>query len=251
MTTAFEDLLAEGDAVPVEGWDFSWFDGRATEERPPWGYAKLMGQRMATAGAALDIQTGGGEVLASIPQAPPMLMATESWPPNLAIARRNLAALGGEVFQAGDLDDLPFPDGLFDLVVSRHPAEIGWSEIARVLAPGGTYLSQQVGAGSVHELTEFMIGPYEMSRSRSPQLAVADAGAAGLTVVDLREATLRMTFDDVAAVVYFLRKVFWTVPDFTVAAYRDRLAAMHELINATGPFVAHSKRFLIEARRPA
>jgi hypothetical protein len=60
-----------------------------------------------------------------------------------------------------------------------------------------------------------------------------------------------MTFDDVAAVVYFLRKVFWTVPDFTVAAYRDRLAAMHELISATGPFVAHSKRFLIEARRPA
>lgn len=34
----FEELLAEGESVPVEGWDFSWFDGRATEERPPWGY---------------------------------------------------------------------------------------------------------------------------------------------------------------------------------------------------------------------
>ena len=29
----FEALLAEGASVPVEGWDFAWFDGRATEER--------------------------------------------------------------------------------------------------------------------------------------------------------------------------------------------------------------------------
>ena len=35
----FDELIAEGDAVPLAGWDFSWFDGRATEERPPWGYA--------------------------------------------------------------------------------------------------------------------------------------------------------------------------------------------------------------------
>jgi hypothetical protein len=60
----FARLLAEGDAVPVEGWDFSWFDGRATEERPSWGYARMMAERMAHARAALDIQTGGGEVLA-------------------------------------------------------------------------------------------------------------------------------------------------------------------------------------------
>lgn len=35
----FDALLAEGEAVPLDGWDFSWFTGRATEERPPWGYA--------------------------------------------------------------------------------------------------------------------------------------------------------------------------------------------------------------------
>jgi hypothetical protein len=45
--------------------------------------------------------------------------------------------------------------------------------------------------------------------------------------------------------------VFWTVPDFTVEGYRARLAALHERIRAEGPFVAHSERFLIEARKPA
>ncbi|MGZ4712174.1 MAG: SAM-dependent methyltransferase, partial [Acidimicrobiia bacterium] len=50
--------------------------------------------------------------------------------------------------------------------------------------------------------------------------------------------------------VYFLRKVIWTVPDFTVARYRDRLARMHDRIRAEGRFVSHARRFLIELRRP-
>jgi SAM-dependent methyltransferase len=245
----FDDLLAEGAAVPVEGWDFSWFDGRATEERPSWGYARLMGERMARASAALDIQTGGGEVLAGIPKPPPTLMATESWPPNVEIATRNLRPLGGVVAVAEDDADLPFPDGSFDLVVSRHPTVTVWPEIARVLRPGGTYLSQQIGAGSVRELRDVLMGPHDESDSRSTRRAVAAARAAGLDVVDLREQSLRMEFFDIAAVVYFLRKVFWTVPDFTVERYRDQLAALHERIQSDGPFVAHSTRFLIEARK--
>lgn len=71
--STFEALVAEGEAVPTEGWDFSWFDGRATEQRPSWGYARLLAERASKAEAALDIQTGGGEVLAFIPVAPPAL----------------------------------------------------------------------------------------------------------------------------------------------------------------------------------
>ncbi len=52
------------------------------------------------------------------------------------------------------------------------------------------------------------------------------------------------------AVVYFLRLVVWIVPDFTVAAYRDRLRDLHEQIARDGPFVAHATRFLIEATKP-
>src|SRR5215469_12678385 len=107
MTDAFEALVAEGAAVPVDGWDFSWFEGRATEERPPWGYARRVGERMAALAAkpgtaALDLQTGGGEVLASIGAAPPVLVATECWPPNIEVARRNLAALGAHVVPMDD-----------------------------------------------------------------------------------------------------------------------------------------------------
>jgi SAM-dependent methyltransferase len=246
----FEELLAEGVSVPVEGWDFSWFEGRATEERPPWGYSRLLAHRMASATAALDIQTGGGEVLAQIPHPPPVLAATESWPPNVQIARRNLAPLGATVVAVDDDADLPFPADSFDLVVSRHPVQTRWDEIARILTPGGTFLSQMVGAGSVRELTDAMMGPQTPSRSRSTRRAADRAEAAGLVVDELQTAALDMRFCDIAAVIVFLRKVIWTVPGFTVERYRPQLLELHRRIQADGSFTAHSQRFLIAARKP-
>ena len=246
----FARLVAEGEAVPVEGWDFSWFDGRATEERPSWGYARMMAERMARARAALDIQTGGGEVLAGITHPPPVLAATESWPPNLRIARENLAPLGGRVVQVADDAGLPFPAESFDLVVSRHPVKLVWPEVTRVLRPGGTFFSQLVGAGSNRELSDFMMGPQPVSEAWRPSRFRAEAEVVGLVVTDLRDEALRVVFNDVGAVVYFLRKVLWTVPGFTVQGYRDRLRRLHEQIQAEGPFVAHAQRVLIEARKP-
>jgi len=250
-SAAFEELVAEGSSVPVEGWDFSWFEGRATEERPSWGYSSMMAGRMADASAALDVQTGGGEVLAEVPHLPPLLAATESWPPNLVVAAKHLRPRGAWVLAAADGGDLPFAASSFDLVVSRHPTVTRWDEVARVLAPGGTYLAQHVGAGTVRELTDFMMGPQPVNPARTTERAVAGAEAAGLTIVDLRAESLPVVFYDVAAVVHFLRKVIWIVPGFTVDGYRQRLAELHQRIVAEGPFVAHSQRFLIEARRPS
>lgn len=254
MTASFEDLVAEGAAVPLAGWDFSWFEGRASEERPAWGYHRLLAGRLAGADSALDVQTGGGEVLrealARTSRPPPVLAATESWPPNVEAARRNLAPLGARIVAVADEAGLPFRAGSFGLVVSRHPTMVRWDEVARVLRPGGTYLSQQVGAGSNRELTDFMMGPQPVSQARSARRAAAGAEAAGLAVTGLREQALRVEFFDVGAVVHFLRKVLWTVPGFTVEGYRDRLAAMHEHIRSRGSFACYSQRFLIEARKP-
>ena len=251
MMRSFEELVTEADSVSVDGWDFSWLDGRATEQRPSWGYQRAMGERWARASAALDIQTGGGEVLAAAPVVPPVAVATESWPPNIAKATRLLHPRG--IVLVADQDDppLPFADAAFDLVTSRHPVRTWWDEIARVLAPGGTYFSQQVGPASVFEVVEYFLGPQpeESRRGRHPDDARTTAEAAGLEVVDLRAETLRTEFFDIGAVVYFLRKVIWMVPGFTVEQYRDRLKELDQQIRRDGPFVAHTTRFLIEARK--
>ncbi|MEU6395009.1 class I SAM-dependent methyltransferase [Streptomyces sp. NPDC046939] len=248
-----EDLLAEAVAEPTEGWDFSWFEGRATEARPSWGYARSMAERLARAEAALDLQTGGGEVLDEAPVLPPLIAATEGWPPNVEKATRRLSRRGVVVVASPEDAPLPFADAAFDLVTSRHPVVPRFAEIARVLRPGGTYFAQHVGPGSVFELVEYFLGPQpeEIRRARDPYAEKAAAEAAGLQVVDLRAERLRMEFHDVGAVVYFLRKVVWMVPGFTVDAYRPRLLALHERIEREGPFVAHSTRHLIEARKPS
>ncbi|MBI0378836.1 SAM-dependent methyltransferase, partial [Streptomyces albiflaviniger] len=66
-----------------------------------------------------------------------------------------------------------------------------------------------------------------------------------------RSESLRTEFFDIGAVIYFLRKVIWMVPGFTVDQYRDRLHRLHKRIQREGPFLAHTARFLIEARKPA
>jgi SAM-dependent methyltransferase len=242
---SFDELIAEADAAPIRGWDFSWLDGRATEERPPWGYARLVGERAARAARHLDLQTGGGEVLAGVRAPAPFTVATEGWLPNArAAANKHIRVV------AAPNDALPFPPASFDLVTSRHPVDTPWGEIGRVLQPGGTFLSQQVGPRSVAELTEYLTGPQGESGRRDPERHRALAETAGLRVDDLRTARLRMAFDDVGAVVYFLRLVIWIVPGFSTERYRARLLALHQQIERNGPFVAHSTRFLIEATKP-
>ncbi|MGZ4675212.1 MAG: class I SAM-dependent methyltransferase [Acidimicrobiia bacterium] len=250
----FEALVEEAEAAPVDGWGFGWLDGRAVEQRPSWGYAGLLVRRVERARRMLDLQTGGAEVLTEVLERasarPSVIGATESWPPNLAIAHQNLSHHVGTVVRTADAQALPFRTATFDLVSSRHPVVTRWDEVARVLTPGGTYFAQHVGSGSNRELTDFLMGPQPISGARDPSRAAEDARAHGLEVVDLRDETLTVEFHDVGAVVYFLRKVIWTVPDFTVARYRDRLARMHDRIRAEGRFVSHARRFLIELRRP-
>src|SRR5207237_10633603 len=73
VTRSLDDLLAEAESAPIRGWDFSWLDGRASEERPSWGYSRMLGRRLARTAAALDVQTGGGELLAGLDRLPPLM----------------------------------------------------------------------------------------------------------------------------------------------------------------------------------
>lgn len=236
----------------MSGWDFSWLDGRATEERPGWGYAGLLADALAECASALDLQTGGGEVLDSMPLLPVRMAATEGWPPNAALARNRLGPKGVEVAHAADDDPLPWPDGSFELVSSRHPVTTPWREIARVLRPGGRYLAQHVGPQSAFELIEWFLGPLpaEIREGRHPRHEMEGATRAGLVVDDIRSARCRMEFFDVGAVVYILRKCVWWVPDFTVVRYAARLRALDARIRREGPFVAHSTRLLVRAHKP-
>ncbi|BDZ57985.1 methyltransferase domain-containing protein [Barrientosiimonas endolithica] len=248
---SYEDLVSEAEVADVDGWGFDWLTGRATEERPPWGFARLLAQRLATVESALDLDTGGGEVVGEAGVLPSRMVVTEAWPPNAARARERLGPRGVEVVDTSIDGPIPLEDNSFQLVSSRHPVRPDWPEIHRVLEPGGHYFAQHVGPASGFELIEHFLGPLpeDVRRGRHPDDEATAAQHAGLTVVDLRTATCRMEFFDIGAVVWTLRKLVWWVPDFSVARYDRELRELDAQMRSGKPFVAHSTRHLVDARR--
>ena len=248
---SFDQLVAEAVAADLTGWGFGWLDGRASEERPSWGYAKRLAARLQQVQSALDIDTGGGEVLSEAPRFPPRMVATEAWPPNAQRARELLGPRGVQVIETDAGASLPLADESFELLSARHPVAPNWAEIRRLLVPGGSYFAQHVGPGSAFELIEHFLGPLPREMmGRDPQIEAADAQKAGLVVTDLREARCRMEFHDVGAVVWILRKCVWWVPDFSVDKYLDTLGELDNQMRQGTPLIAHSTRHLLEAQRP-
>lgn len=200
--------------------------------------------------SALDIETGGGEVVAGVGHLPASMVVTEGWAPNADRARRLLGPRGVRVVEAVGGVPLPFPVESFELVTARHPVSPDWSEIHRVLVDGGHYFAQHVGPASAFELIEHFLGPLpEHRKGRNPGPEIAAAENAGLVIQELRTARCRMEFHDIGAVAWILRKCVWWVPDFSVQKYRKHLVELDVQMRGGEPFVAYSTRHLIDARR--
>ena len=247
----FDALVDGAERAPIGAWDFSWLAGRAVEERPSWRYFDRVVERSAGVSVLLEVQAGVGSMIGNLPSRPPLSVATEGFPPSVAASRHRLRAAGVHlVVTSQALPGLPFVDESFDLVISRHPVEVWWSEIARVLRPGGSYFAQHVGPHSLRSLSEFLMGPLPDPSARHPDVEGRAAERAGLRVRRMDVEHPRTAFYDIGAVVYFLRLVPWIVPGFAVAEYRDRLRDLHRVIELVGAFEATASRTLVDATKP-
>ncbi|WP_250030857.1 class I SAM-dependent methyltransferase [Paractinoplanes maris] len=243
----FEHLVAEAGATTQEGWDFTWLTGRASGSDPTWSYPDRARELVRHSASLLDADTGGGELLSSLGPLPDRTVAVEGWEPNLPVARGRLAPLGVDVrFAPGP--ELPLADRSVDLVLNRH-GRLNPAEVARVLTPGGTLLTQQVGSDDCTGINEALGAPEPYDRAWNASVAADRLTAAGLAVIDVREQWPTLRFHDVGALVYQLRAVPWQVRDFTVDRYEAALRRIDAGIRATGEFRVLAHRFLIEARR--
>jgi len=90
---SIEDLVAEAESQSFSGWDFTYLKGRFDEGKPSWDYSQNVKSAMIGVERMLDIGTGGGEVLASLQPLPSNTYATETWTPNVEVARIPLEPL--------------------------------------------------------------------------------------------------------------------------------------------------------------
>lgn len=239
----FEELVAEAAAAPIRGWDFGWLAGRAEGSDPSWSYPELARELVRGSTSLLDVDTGGGEMLASLAPLPGRAVAVESWPPNVPVARQRLEPLGVEVrVTTGTVGRHSV-----DLVLNRH-GRLDAGEVARVLAPGGTILTQQVGGDDCAGINDALGAPAAYPEGWNARTAEEALTAAGLTMVDVREEWPPFAFHDVGALVFQLRAVPWQVRDFGVDRYEEPLRRIDRQIRATGEFRVRAHRFVIHAR---
>ncbi|MCU7730632.1 class I SAM-dependent methyltransferase [Actinoplanes sp. KI2] len=222
------------------GWEFAWLDGRPGE--PSWSYPDLARHLLRRAGAALDLDTGGGELLAELAPLPPHTVAVESWARNIPVARDRLAPLGVAV-----LTELPGGEDEFDVVLSRH-GRLPATDISRLLRPGGHLLSQQVGSDDLAGLNVALGAPPAHHRWNA-EVAVAALEEAGLHVTDVREEHPDVVFHNVGEVVRQLRDLPWQIRDFDTGKYADALGRVDSFIRLHGALAVTAHRFLVHAVR--
>src|SRR3990170_4955484 len=92
----YEDLVAAALEAPFSGWNFDYLQGRVRDCTLPWSYEDLARGEISTSSRILDLNTGGGETLLDVLQSrrPALVVATESWPPNVPVAREHLRPRG-------------------------------------------------------------------------------------------------------------------------------------------------------------
>ena len=142
---------------------------------------------------------------------------------------------------------MPFESGEFDLVLNRHSG-LNCAEVARILAPGGTFLTQQVhGLWAQDLLAAF--GTTPQWPDATPEYYLPRLEAAGLSVETAEEWLGKLTFHDIGAVVYYLKAVPWLVPGFSVDTHTDNLMRLQERLQREGELVFEARKFLIQARK--
>lgn len=234
---------------PFSGWDFSHLEGRYREEPPPWSYDALALSALRDASSTLDMGTGGGEKLLELTDSlPERTIATEGHRPNLAVARANLEPHGIDVaeYDSDTPSRMPFGDAEFSLVLNRHES-FEATEVSRVLAPDGRFLTQQVGTDNLAELRDHFGTVPRFERATLPyyQQQLTDAG---LHVELAQDWHGSAEFAEVGALVCFLSAVPWEAPDdFSVERYQKVLMALHDRAEPLR-FTIH--RFVLQVRRP-
>ena len=235
---------------PFVGWDFSYLDGRMFEEEPPWSYSSRAATLMQRSSSVLDMGTGGGERLLELREHwPRRVVVTEDYPPNLKLTTERLVPLGVrvEAVRLTSYDPMPFADGEFDLVLNRQSG-FNAGEVARILAPGGTFLTQQVhGLWAQDLLAAFGAKPQWPEAKLSNNASRLEA--AGLEVVRAEEWWGKLAFADVGAIVYYLKAVPWLVPGFSVDVHLDRLLELQGRLESGEGLVFGVGKYLIEARK--
>jgi ubiquinone/menaquinone biosynthesis C-methylase UbiE len=228
------------------GWDFSHLDGHMVQDPLPWNYTDIINEYIKNSNVMLDMGTGGGEFLDSLPYLPRKVYATEGYEPNIEIARQRLAKKNIEVRVVNEDDKLNFDNCLFDLIINRHES-YNVDELFRVLKPNSYFITQQVGGMNDYNLNSYLGASQPKYFNWCLVKTIEELYEAGFSILKRKETIGKSRFYDIASIVYYLKCIPWQIDNFSVDKYSKRLELLNDIIEEQGfiDFLYH--RFILVA----
>ncbi|WP_416353387.1 SAM-dependent methyltransferase [Agrilactobacillus fermenti] len=236
-------------AVGMQGWDFQHLAGRWSNSSLPWNYTATVLQYLKTTDRLLDMSTGGGELLQSFHHPNQLTTVTESWPPNIQLLQKTLASTGVHVLPTAHEADLPKTKQPFNVITNSHGTFEAQS-LFQALAPGGYFITEQVGATNNFSLSRYLSPAYTPAYPDNTLLVAQTVlQNAGFKVLTAQQAYPELKFFDVGAIVYYATVIPWEFPDFSVTHCLEQLETLQDLIQSQGYIATNEDRFLIVAKK--
>lgn len=244
----YEFCIAEENKY-FEGWDFSYIGKRMVTDEIPWSYRNMVREKMKNHSVLFDMGTGGGELLSTLAPLPKLTYATESYKPNIPVAKKRLEPLGVKVREIHSDENLLFMNDTFDLVINSHESYC-IHEVKRILKIGGEFLTQQVGCMNLKELTDTIGIESDPGIAHwNLEYAVSELVNTGFEIHYMDEDFPETRFFDIGSIVYLAKAVPWQFPEFSVYKYFDQLYQIHIMIQEQGCYKTKSHRFIILATK--
>jgi SAM-dependent methyltransferase len=230
------------------GWDFSRVNC-VTEGHAPDFYG-LVRKACGKSDLLLDIGTGGGEKVLPLASDVLLLVGIDQDAEMVETACRNAAAHGAPNvrFLRMEAERLAFPDGFFH-VVSCRQSEFDAEEAARVLVPGGRFLTQQVSEGDKLNIKR-AFGRETGKPGALRDRYIRELKEAGFRDIDVIEFEIVEYYPSPADLLFLLKHTP-TVPDFGEKDEDFEILGRFIRENRTEKGIrTNMERFILTARKP-
>ena len=121
--------------------------------------------------------------------------------------------------------------------------------LSRILAPGGRFLTQQVGSDNWRELGD-LLPAHDRLRAALSELYSQGLRESGLDIVYADTHERQTAFGGLGDIVYLLTVAPWTIPGFDVERDLDALLALERGLTREPGIVLTETRYIIGALKP-
>ncbi|TWT07701.1 class I SAM-dependent methyltransferase [Planococcus sp. CPCC 101016] len=234
----------------VNGWDFSQVQVSLGE--PAWDFGEEVKKRSNKTDMLLDIGTGGGEGLLTISPSILLAVGIDSSSSMVESGQQNLkkSVQRNVRFIEMSAENLQFPEGFFDIVISRH-APFNSVEVAKVLKSDGIFITQQVSEDDKLNIKNAFGRGQSVGENDGAlkEIYIKELKKAGFAHVQAYDDNVKEYYQRTEDILFLLQHT-QIIPNF--GCEKEDFALLKKFIaaNQTAKGICtNSKRFLLIARK--